>query len=68
LGGVPRIQRQLPLSLLSPSLGRASFRAGNRALGLIYGRAMVPKARAWASGNKSTPCKANSRQKLLWGR
>jgi hypothetical protein len=31
--------------------------------GPIHGRCVPGKARVWASGNKTTPCKANSRQK-----
>jgi hypothetical protein len=53
---------------LARSLGLSLFRKRYWALGLIYyGRAMVPKARAWASCNKSTPCKVNSRQKSIMG-
>ena len=45
----------------------APYVYGDIAREIDYGRAMVPKARAWASCNKSTPCKANSRQKKYYG-
>jgi hypothetical protein len=47
------------------AIGLSLIRERHWALGLIYGRPMASKARTWASGNKTTPCKANSRQQSI---